>query len=327
MKTVLLAAAALGCGGYAAAQAPSAGSGQTYPVKPIRWIVPFPPGGSVDILARFAGAELSKALGQQIIIDNRTGASGTIGTEVVARAAPDGYTIGSNTVPFVANTFLYKKVPYDVLSDFAPISLMAQTGNVLTVHPSLPVKSVKELVAFARSKPAQLNYGTAGPGSNPHIAGELFNYLGKVNLQAVHYKGGYPALVAGVSGETTITFGSIIETVPQINAGKMRPLGVTATKRSSALPNVPTIAEAGLPGYEFAAWHILFAPKNTPPALVTLLSDHLKKILHAPGAPKQYEDRGLDVIGTTPQEAAAHLKNEMAKWGKVIRERGMKADG
>jgi tripartite-type tricarboxylate transporter receptor subunit TctC len=218
-------------------------------------------------------------------------------------------------------------VPYDVLNDFAHISLMASTGNILTVHPSLPARSVRELLQLAKSRPGQLVYGTAGAGSNPHIAGELFNYLGKVNLLAVHYKGGYPALVAGVSGETSVTFGSIIESAPQVTAGKMRPLGVTVLKRSSALPNVPTIAEAGLPGYEFAAWHVLFAPKGTPAAVVTLLSENLKKILHAPGAPKQYEDRGLDVIGTTPEEAAAHLKNEMTKWGKVIKERGMRADG
>jgi tripartite-type tricarboxylate transporter receptor subunit TctC len=324
MKKVLLAAASFACAlcasQHAAAQSPN------YPAKTIRWIVPFSPGGSVDILARFAAAELSKNLGQQVVVDNRTGASGTIGTEAVARAAPDGYTIGSNTVPFVANTFLYKKVPYDVLNDFAHISLMAQTGNVLTVHPSLPVRTVRELIQLAKSKPGQLIYGTAGAGSNPHIAGELFNYLGKVNFQAIHYKGGYPALVAGVSGETSLTFGSIIETVPQIHAGKMRALGVTTLKRSSALPAVPTIAEAGLPGYEFAAWHVLFAPKGTPAPVVTLLSDGLKKILHAPGAPKQYEDRGLDVIGTSPDEAAAHLKNELNKWGKVIKERGMRAD-
>ena len=321
MKTVLLLAASM-----ATLLPTQFAAAQSYPAKPIRWIVPFAPGGSVDTLARLSGADLAKLVGQQVVIDNRTGASGTIGTEVVARAAPDGYTIGSNTVPFVANTFLYKKVPYDVLNDFAPISIMAQTGNVLTVHPSLPVKSVRELLQLAKSKPGALNYGTAGAGSNPHIAGELFNHLGKVNLTAIHYKGGYPALVAGIAGETTVTFGSIIETAPHSKAGKMRALGVTATKHSSALPGVPTIAEAGLPGYDFAAWHILFAPKGTPPAVVALLSDSLKKILLAPGAPKQWEDRGLDVIASTPEEAATHLRSEVAKWGKVIRERGMRAD-
>jgi len=316
VSTVLTAT----CVEFAAAQSAA------YPVKPIRWIVPFAPGGSVDILARLAGAELSKNLGQQVIIDNRTGASGNIGTEVVARAAPDGYTIGSNTVPFVANTFLYKKVPYDVLNDFAPISLMATTGNVMTVHPSLPARSVRDLLQLAKSKPGALNYGTAGVGTNPHIAGELFNYLGKVNLVAVHYKGGYPALVATISGEVPITFTSILESAPHVTAGKLRGIGVTMQKRSAALPGVPTIAEAGLPGYEFAAWHILLAPKATPPAVVALLNDNVKRILLAAGAPKQYEDRGLDVVASSAEEAATHLKNEMAKWGKVIRERGMRAD-
>jgi tripartite-type tricarboxylate transporter receptor subunit TctC len=304
------------------ARAQSAG----YPTKPIRWIVPFAPGGSVDILARLASTELSKNLAQQVVVDNRTGASGNIGTEVVARAAPDGYTIGSNTVPFVANTFLYKKVPYDVLNDFAPVSLMATTGNVLTVHPSLPVHNVRELLQLAKSKAGALNYGTAGVGTNPHIAGELFNYLGKVNLVAVHYKGGYPALVAVISGEVPITVTSIIESSSNISAGKLRALGVTMLKRSPALPGVPTIAESGLPGYEFAAWHILLAPKGTPTAAIALLSDNIKRILLAPGAPKQYADRGLDVVASSPEEAATHLRNEMAKWGKVIKERGMRAD-
>jgi tripartite-type tricarboxylate transporter receptor subunit TctC len=217
-------------------------------------------------------------------------------------------------------------VPYDVLNDFAAVSLMATTGNVMTVHPSLPARTVRDLLQLAKSKPGALNYGTAGVGTNPHIAGELFNYLGKVNLVAVHYKGGYPALVATISGEMPITVTSILESAPHVTAGKLRALGVTMVKRSPALPAVPTIAEAGLPGYEFAAWHILVAPKGTPAAVVTLLNDNLKRILLAPGAPKQYEDRGLDVVASSPEQAAAHLKNEMNKWSKVIKERGMRAD-
>ena len=309
-----------------AAPAHAAFAQASYPAKTVRWIVPFAPGGSVDTLARLLGQELTKTFGQQVVIDNRTGASGNIGTEIVARAAPDGYTIGSNTVPFVANTFLYSKVPYDVLNDFTPISVMAQTGNVLTVHPSLPARTVRDLVQLAKTKPGALNYGTAGVGTNPHIAGELFNYLGKVNLTAVHYKGGYPALVATISGEVPVTVTSILESAAQINAGKLRALGVTMQKRSAALPNVPTISEAGLPGYEFAAWHILIAPKATPANIATLLSDNVKKILFAPGAPKLYADRGLDVVGSSPEQAATHLRNEMSKWGKVIKERGMRAD-
>jgi tripartite-type tricarboxylate transporter receptor subunit TctC len=304
----------------------AAAQSANYPAKPIRWIVPFPPGGSVDILARLAGAKLAENLGQQVVIDNRSGASGNVGTEVVARAAPDGYTLVSNTVPFVANTFLYSRVPYDVLNDFAPVSLMASTVNVLTVHPSVPARSVRELLQLARSRPGALNYGSAGVGTNPHIAGELFNYLGKVNLTVVHFKGGAPALVATIGGEVGITFTSVLESAPHVVSRRLRPLGVTALRRSPALPDVPTIAEAGLPGYEFVAWHVLLAPKGTPGAVVALLNENLRRILRAPGQPQQYADRGLDVIASSPEECAAYLKNEINKWGKVIKERGMRAE-
>ncbi len=322
MKTILLFAiaftTAMNPARFAAAQSAN------YPAKPIRWIVPFPPGGSVDTLARTVGLKLAENLGQQVVIDNRSGASGSIGTELVSRAAADGHTLLSNTVPFVANTFLYKQVPYDVITDFAPVSLMAMTPNVVAVHPSVPVKSVRELLQLARSKPGTLNYGTAGVGSNPHIAGELFNYLGKVNLVAVHFKGGAPAVVAALGGEVGIAFSSVLETSAHFPSGRLRPLGVTGAKRSPRLPDVPTIAEAGLPGYEFDGWHVLLAPKNTPAAITTLLSDNVKKILGA--QTKQFADRGLDVVATSPEECAAYLKKEVAKWGKVIKERGMRAD-
>ncbi len=324
MKTALLFAVSLAVA-MSSARFAAAQSGN-YPVKPIRWIVPFPPGGSVDTLARTVSAKLAENLGQQVVVDNRSGASGTIGTEIVARGAPDGYTVVSNTVPFVANTFLYRRVPYDVLVDFAPVSLMAMTPNVLAVHPSVPARSVRELLQLARSRPGTLNYGTAGIGSNPHVAGELFNYLGKVNLVAVHYKGGAPAVVAAIGGEVGISFSSVLETSGHFTSGRLRPLGVTGIKRSPRLPDVPTIAEAGLPGYEFDAWHILLAPKGTPGAVVALLSDNVKRILLAPGQPKQFADRGLDVVASSPEECAAYLKNEVAKWGKVVKERGMRAD-
>jgi tripartite-type tricarboxylate transporter receptor subunit TctC len=323
MKTMLRIAAlalALSAGGFAGAQ--SGG----YPAKPIRWIVPFPPGGSVDTLARTVGAGLAKSLGQQVVTDNRSGASGNIGMEVVARAAPDGYTVGSNTVPFVANTFLYSRVPYNVLVDFVPVSLMATTANVLAVHPSVPARSVRELLQLAKSRPGTLNYGTAGIGSNPHVAGELFNHLGKVNLTAVHFKGGAPAVVAAMAGEVGIAFSSVLETSGHFATGRLRPLGVTGVKRSLRLPDVPTIAEAGLPGYEFDAWHVLLAPKGTPATIVALLSDNVKKTLLAPGQPKHFADRGLDVVASSPEECAAYLRNEVAKWGKVVKERGMRAD-
>ena len=324
MKTIALFAVS-----FAVAMSLARGAGaqsENYPAKPIRWIVPFPPGGSVDILARLVSAKLADNFGQQVVIDNRSGASGNIGTEMVARAAPDGYTLVSNTVPLVANTFLFSRVPYDVLKDFAPVSLMASTGSVLTVHPSVPAHSVRELLQLAKSRPGALNYGSAGIGTNPHIAGELFNYLGKVNLVAVHFKGGAPAVVAAIGGEVGITFSSIIESAPHITSKRLRPLGVTGTKRSPVIPDIPTIAEAGVPGYAFDAWHVLLAPRGTPAAVVTLLNDNVKRILRTPGQARQYEERGLDVIASTPEECAAYLKNEMNKWSRVIKERGMRAD-
>lgn len=299
---------------------------QEYPNKPIRWIVPFPPGGSVDILARLVSAKLTEGFGQQVVVDNRSGASGNIGTELVARAAPDGYTVGSNTVPFVANTFLYSRVPYDVLNDFVPVSTMATTAALLAVHPSVPARSVKELLQLAKARPGALSYGSAGVGSNPHVAGELFNYLGKVNLMVVHYKGGAPAVIAGIGGEVSVTFSSALETAPHVKTKRLRPLAVTGLKRSAVLPDVPTIDESAIPGFEFDAWHILLAPKGTPGAIVTLLNERIKRILRAPETARQYEERGLDVVASSPEESAAYLKSETAKWSKVIKERGMRAD-
>ena len=298
---------------------------QTYPSKPIRWIVPFPPGGSVDAIARRLGPALAQQFGQQVVIDNRSGASGNIGTELVARSAPDGYTLLSNTVPFVVNTFLYSRVPYDVASDFAPISWLASTASVMTVHPSLPVRSVRELLQLAKTKPGALNYASAGVGTNPHIAGELFNHLGKVNIVAIQFKGGAPARMSTIAGEIPITITSVLETVPQIRAGRLRAIGVTTLKRSSTLPDVPTIAET-LPGYEFNAWHVLVAPKGTPAAVANLLQERIKGVVASPELVRQLEDQGLQLVVSTPEALGAFLKSELAKWGKVVKERGMRAE-
>jgi tripartite-type tricarboxylate transporter receptor subunit TctC len=306
--------------------AAGAASAQSFPAKPVRWVVSFPPGGSVDSIARRMGPPLSNALGQQVVIDNRVGASGNIASELVARSAPDGYTLLSHTVPFVVNTFLYSRVPYDPVSDFAPVSLLATTASLLSVHPSVPVRTVKELLALARAKPGALNYGSAGVGTNPHISGELFNHLGKVNMVAVQYKGGRPALTATISGETSLTITSVLEAAPQVQAGRLRAIAVTSAKRSPALPDVPTIAEAGLPGYEFLAWHALFAPKGTPASITNLLRDKLKVAVGTPEVAQQLQNQGLDLVISTPDELGAHIKAEMQKWGTVVKERGMKAD-
>jgi tripartite-type tricarboxylate transporter receptor subunit TctC len=299
---------------------------QEYPNRPVRMISPFPPGGSVDLIARMVAVRLSENLGQQVVVENRSGASGNIGTELVARAAPDGYTLLINTIPFVANTFLYSKLPYDPLNDFTPIMQVSESPSLLAVHPSLPARSVKELLALARARPGQLNYGSAGPATNPHIAAELFNYLGKVNIVTVHFKGGGPAIVAAMSGEVGIVFTNFAETAEIAKSGRLRALGVSSAKRNPAMPELPTIAEGGLPGYEFSTWHGLWAPKGTPAAVVSLLSDRLKKTMAAPDQVKRFEDRGLVVVASSPAEFSAHVQGEHKKWGRVIKERGMKAE-
>jgi tripartite-type tricarboxylate transporter receptor subunit TctC len=265
-------------------------------------------------------------LGQPFIIENRPGQGTATGGAYVARAAPDGYTLLVNTLPLVTNMYLLSRVPYDVLNDFAPISLISSSPNVLTVHPSVPARSVRDLLQLAKSKPGALNYASAGPGTNPHIAGELFNYLGKVNLAVVHFKGGGPGLVATMSGEVGISFSNIGETSAFVKAGRLRALGVTSLKRSVVIPDVPTIAEAGLPGYEFVTWHAMVAPKGTPAPIVALLNERVVKLLRGPDQVKRFREMGLDVVASTPDELAAHLKSEVAKWGRVIKERGMKAE-
>ena len=297
-----------------------------FPARAVRIISPFPPGGSVDLVARLLGSRLAESIGQQVVVDNRSGAAGTIGTELAARAAPDGYTLLVNTLPLVTNAFLFRRVPYDALTDFAPISLLSGSRSVLTVHPSVPVRSVRELLQLAKAKPGALNYASAGPGTNPHIAGELFNYLGKVNLTVVHFKGGGPGLVATMAGEVDISFSSIAETSAFVRAGRLRALGVSSRERSAALPDVPTIAEAGVPGYEFLTWHAIVAPKGTPELVLALLNERVVKVMRAPEQVKRFQDMGLDVIASTREELAAHLKSEHAKWGKVIRERGLRAE-
>ncbi len=298
-----------------------------YPTKPIRIVSPFPPGGSVDLVARLVGADLSKALGQQVVIDNRSGASGMIGTEVAAKSAPDGYTLLVNTLPFVTNQFAYAKVTYDPIGDFAPVSLLASVASVLVSHPALPVNSMKDLIALARAKPGAITYGSAGAGTNPHIAGELLNNLAKIKLVAVHYKGGGPATIATLSGETQLYFvNAIPEALPFIEAKRLKALGITATRRNPAAPQIPTMAEAGVPGYEFITWQILAAPKGTPATIIATLNENVRAVLKTPEAIKRWQERGFDVIASTPEEMTAHLMSEIKKWRVVFKEQGIKAE-
>jgi len=298
-----------------------------YPVKPVRIVAPFPPGGSVDFVARVVANDLAKPLGQQVVVDNRTGASGMIGTEVAKNAPPDGYTLLVNTLPFVTNQFAYSKVAYDPVADFAPVTILTSVASVLVSHPALPVNSMKELVALARAKPGAITYGTAGAGSNPHIAGELLNNIAKIKLVAVHYKGGGPATIATLSGETQLYFvNAIPEALPHLQAKKLKALGITDTKRNPGAPQIPTMAEAGLPGYEFTTWQVLAAPKATPGTIVATLNEKVRAVMRNPEATKRWQDRGFDVIANTPDEAAVHLASEIKKWRAVFREQGIKAD-
>jgi tripartite-type tricarboxylate transporter receptor subunit TctC len=310
----------------AAATAPLPSLAQPYPSKAMRLVSPFPPGGSVDLVGRLLAAKLSETLGQQMVVENRSGASGVIGTEVVMNAPPDGYTLLVNTIPFVTNQFLMPRAPYDPLRDFASISLVASSPSLVTVHPSVPAHSIQELIALAKSKPGQLYYSAAGVGTNPHIAGELFNLLANVNIVAVQFKGGGPADTALIAGEVAATFGNISQEVGHVKAGRMRALAVTSAKRNPATPELPTVAEAGVPGYEFDTWFIVAAPKGTPRAVVDTLNSHIRKVLAAPDQVKFWEERGFTVIASTPEQAVAYLEREQQKWGRVIKERGIKAE-
>ena len=316
-------AAALTLGLIACTQA-YAQSGK-YPDKPIRLIAPFPPGGTVDVVARLVAPIVSTSIGQQVVIENRVGASGIIGTGYVAQAKPDGYTLLINTTPLVTNTLMYSKVPYNVLTDFAPVSNLASTPSFVSVHPSVPARSLKELIALAKSRPGTLNYGGAGTGTNPHIAGELFNYLAKTEIAVVQYKGGGPALTAAISGEVGVSFSGVAGATGFVKSGRLRPLGVTSLKPVAALPGVPTIASV-LPGYEFSAWFVVAAPKGTPRDVIDVLNQHFNKAINSPELAQRFGSEGINQIGTTPEQALAHLESELKKFANVIKERKMKAD-
>src|SRR5437763_5740269 len=300
---------------------------QNYPSKAIRLVSPFPPGGSVDVVGRLLAAKLSETMGQQMVVDNRSGASGLIGTEVVMNAPSDGYTLLINTIPFVTNQFLMPRAPYDPLRDFVSIPVVASSRSLITVHPSVPARSVQELIALAKAKPGELFYSAAGVGTNPHIAGELFNLLAEVNIVAVQFKGGGPADQALIAGDVGVTFGNISQEIGFVKAGRMRALAVTSAKRNSAMPDLPTVAESApegpLRGYEFDTWFVVVAPKGTPRVIVDTLNSHIRKVLTSPDQVKFYEERGLTVIASTPEEAAAHLEKEQKKWQRVIRARGI----
>ena len=299
---------------------------QAYPAKPVRFIVPWPTGGGTDVFARAIGQKLTDSLGQSFIVDNRPGAAGNIGAELAAKSPPDGYTIIIATVTLATNPSMYAKLGFDPLKDLAPITLVAGVPHLLVVNPSLPVKSVKELIALAKSKPAQLNYASAGNGSPFHIAAELFKNLAGVDIVHVPYKGGGPAVTDVIGGQVHMTFANLVAVLPQVRAGRLRALGITSAKRSQAAPEIPTIAEGGLPGYDFTSWFGVLAPADTPKEIISRLNTEIVKILNTPELKDRLSKDGADLIASTPEEFATYLRAETTKWARVIKAAGIRAD-
>jgi tripartite-type tricarboxylate transporter receptor subunit TctC len=300
---------------------------QDYPSKPIRLIVPFPPGGGNDTMARTVGHQLTAALGQQVVIDNRAGAGGIIGAETAAKAAPDGYTlflggVGSHGI----NPNLHAKLPYDPVRDFAPVTLIASAPLILVVHPSVPAKSVKELIQLAKAKPGQLNFASNGAGGSSHLAAEMFKMMTATAMVHVPYKGLSPALTDLLSGQVQLMFSSTVAILPQVRAGRLRSLALTAAKRSPALPDVPTVAESGVAGYETASWYGVLAPAGTPQPIVDRLNREIVRIVQLPEVRERLAAEGAEPVGNSPEEFAAHIKRELARWAKVIRQARIQPD-
>jgi len=302
----------------------AAGWAQAYPAKPIRFVIPFPPGGSTDLLGRIIGQQWAELMGQQVIIDNRGGAAGIIGVENAARSAPDGYTLVLGHIgTFGVGPSLYSKLPYDPVRDFVPIGLFGGVSNLLVVHPSLPVKSAKELIALARARPGQLNYGSAGVGSASHLQMEYFKLLTRTDITHVPYKGTGPMVTELVAGQTQVTSTGVPGLLGQVKAGRLRPLAALSAKRLAVFPEVPTSREAGLPEFEVSTWYGPLAPAKTPPEIITRLNGELQKMLQRRDVLDRLNNEGVEPLGGTPQQYADHIKNEMARWAKVIKAAGI----
>ena len=295
-------------------------SAQTYPRKPIRWIVPFPPGGSTDLLARVVGQKLTEAWGQQVIVENKGGAGGTLGAAEAARAPPDGYTLLMGAIHHTIASSVYPKLPYDIQKDFAPITVVAIVPNVQVVNPSVPANSTKELIAYAKANPGKLTYGSAGMGTAHHLIGEQFNLQAGVNILHVPYKGSSPAVADLIGGQVLIMYDTVASCLPHIKSGKLRPLAVATAKRSSALPDVPTIAEAALPGFEVTTWFGALAPVETPKEIVVRLNGEIVKILAMPDVRKRLLDAGAEPVGNSPEQMAAQIKKETGEFAKIVKQ-------
>jgi tripartite-type tricarboxylate transporter receptor subunit TctC len=313
--------------GFALLVFPAIASAQTYPSKSIRLIVPFPAGGPNDIIARVVGQKMSDLLGQSVVVDNRGGAGGVIGTDVVAKAAPDGYTIALTSAGALSiSVSVQDKVPYDALKDFAPITLVATVPELLVVPAKLPVSSVKELVALAKSKPKQLNFASSGSGSMPHLAGELFRMTAGIDIVHVPYRGAAPAVNDLLGGQVQMMFADIPVLLPHVKSGALKALGVGSKTRAPSLPDVPTLAELGFPQIEAENWYGMVAPAGTPPAVVAKLHDTVAAALKSPEVQQKLSSQGASLIGNSPEAFGAYIRSEMVKWAKVAKASGAKAE-
>jgi tripartite-type tricarboxylate transporter receptor subunit TctC len=314
MKTVIRLLVA------AFALVPQAAHAQQYPVKPIRWIVPFPPGGSTDLLARVVGAKLTEEWGQQVVVENRGGAGGTLGAAEAAKAAPDGYTLLMGAIHHTIAHTAYPKLPYDFGKDFAPISVVAIVPNVVVVNAQMPVKSARDLIEHAKANPGKLSYASAGMGTAHHLIGELFSQRADVKILHVPYKGSGPAVTDLVGGQVHMMFDTVPPSLPHIKSGKLRALAVTTAKRSAALPEVPTLSEAALPGFDVTTWFGALAPAKTPPDIIARLNGAIVKILGLPDVQKRLLEAGAEPVGSSADEMAARIRREIADYGKIVRQ-------
>jgi tripartite-type tricarboxylate transporter receptor subunit TctC len=303
----------------------SPAAAEDYPSRPIRLIIPFPPGGSNDIVGRIVAQQLGQKLGQTVFVDNRAGAGGVVGTDVGAKAAPDGYTLLIVSIAHAVDPFIYKE-PYDPIKDFVPVAILATGTNVMTVNPSVPVHSVKELIDLAKAKPGFLNYASAGIGSFQNLSGELFKVMAGVDIVHVPYKGGGPSMLAVIAGEAQLMFSSIVQTVPNIQAGRLRALATGGAKRSPIMPELPTIAEAGVPGYVASDWWGILAPAGTPQPIVAKLHGAIEEVLRSEDTKKNLDEQGATPLHMSSAEFGAYIKSEMTKWGPVVTKAGIKAE-
>ena len=299
---------------------------QSYPARPVRFIVPFPPGGGNDIVGRIVAQRLNEALGVAVVVDNRGGAGGTIGTDIVSKAPPDGHTLLINNISLAVNATLFQKLPYDTLKDLAPVSLLGRQPQVVVVHPSVPAATMKELLALARAKPGQTTYGSGGMGTGAHLAAVLLVQMTGIDVVHVPYKGLGPALTDLMGGRVQFIIATMASALPPVKSGKLRPLAVTTARRSGFFPELPTLSEAGVAGYEVSIWYGLLVPGRTPATIVRQLNGVTAKILEAPSLKELFAGQGIEATSSSPAEFGAYLKTEVTKWGKVVKASGAKPD-